>query len=150
MASLECIDADDLINGVDDVLKHNSFLLMSSLEETMQAEEYMCNNEELDNLIRTLEAEINPHTDTKEEHCDLPVEPRLLVDGHDCWASINDLDIEWDDMELMASSPSDDLNLCVDVDFGTDEDFQLCYEVPLGDHGYSSVWLETHDTAIYY
>ena len=97
MASLECIDADDLINGVDDVLKHNSFLLMSSLEETMQAEEYMCNNEELDNLIRTLEAEINPHTDTTEEHCDLPVEPRLLVDGHDCWPYINDLDIEWDE-----------------------------------------------------
>ncbi|KAJ4726560.1 tRNA wybutosine-synthesizing protein like [Melia azedarach] len=164
------------INGVDDdhVFRHNSLLLMSLLEET-QGDQLYYTEEDLHNMIRSLEAEINPSTSCtmEEEVHDFAMESRLLIDEvefmdcQDSSDSINGLDdVAWDNddddhMEQASScSSSDDLNLCMDfhgsdemedmVEFGVavDAEFsdQLNCGVSLEDHVYTSVW---HETIIY-
>ncbi|KAH1120658.1 hypothetical protein J1N35_003818 [Gossypium stocksii] len=137
-----------LINGSNGVLEEigvpeiDASLLMSLLEES-QCEEY-CNEEQVTSLMESLEAEIR------------------MVNAGSC--SI-ERDIgsnnyfEWSEMEMVPSSPSDDMNWYVEdhvqemsmdgylVQFGND--FPLnCYESQL-ENGFTSLWQETYDTAIY-
>ncbi|KAG8502304.1 hypothetical protein CXB51_001988 [Gossypium anomalum] len=130
-------------NGVEEigVPEIDAGLLMSLLEES-QCEEY-CNEEQVTSLMESLEAEIR------------------MVNAGSCSIE-GDIGsnnyFEWSEMEMVPSSPSDDMNWYVEdhvqemsmdgylVQFGND--FPLnCYESQL-ENGFS-LWQETYDTAIY-
>ncbi|MFQ6659216.1 hypothetical protein Gotur_028202 [Gossypium turneri] len=117
-------------------------LLMSLLEES-QCDEY-CNEEQINSLMESLEAEIRIASD-----CSCSTEGG--IGSNDCF--------EWSEMEMVPSSPSDDMNWYVEdhvqemsmdgylVQFGNN--FPLnCYENQL-ENGFTSLWQETYDTAIY-
>ncbi|KAB2095478.1 hypothetical protein ERO13_A01G042800v2 [Gossypium hirsutum] len=131
-------------NGVEEigVPEIDAGLLMSLLEES-QCEEY-CNEEQVTSLMESLEAEIR------------------MVNAGSCSIE-GDIGsnnyFEWSEMEMVPSSPSDDMNWYVEdhaqemsmdgylVQFGND--FPLnCYESQL-ENGFTSLWQETYDTAIY-
>ncbi|KAG4161024.1 hypothetical protein ERO13_D01G033400v2 [Gossypium hirsutum] len=131
-------------NGVEEigVPEIDAGLLMSLLEES-QSEEY-CNEEQVTSLMESLEAEIR------------------MVNAGSCSIE-GDIGsnnyFEWSEMEMVPSSPSDDMNWYVEdhvqemsmdgylVQFGND--FPLnCYESQL-ENGFTSLWQETYDTAIY-
>ncbi|KAJ4726564.1 putative Heat stress transcription factor B-4b [Melia azedarach] len=151
------------INGVDDdhVLKHNSLLLMSLLEET-QGDQLYYTEEDLHNMIRSLEAEINPSTSStmEEEVHDFAVhESRLPVDQvefMDCqdWSdSIDELNVAWDDdddhmEQVSSSSPSDDLKLCMDLYESDEMDDMVDFGAAFDDQ-YSQLYYETNDAMIY-
>ncbi|KAJ0102811.1 hypothetical protein Patl1_05024 [Pistacia atlantica] len=120
---------------------------MSLLEES-HCEEY--DKQQLENLIRSLEAEINPKTVIIEDQ-------ESVIEGQDCSESslyIDDYDFAWDNIELVTSSSisSDEFNLYMDscnqmdgiVDFGgvSDDNSQLYYGCC------SSAWHETDDIMI--
>ncbi|KAB2043723.1 hypothetical protein ES319_D01G037900v1 [Gossypium barbadense] len=131
-------------NGVEEigVPEIDAGLLMSLLEES-QCEEY-CNEEQVTSLMESLEAEIR------------------MVNAGSCSIEGNigsNNYFEWSEMEMVPSSPSDDMNWYVEdhvqemsmdgylVQFGND--FPLnCYESQL-ENGFTSLWQETYDTAIY-
>ncbi|KAK8527565.1 hypothetical protein V6N13_085386 [Hibiscus sabdariffa] len=116
-------------------------LLMSLLEES-HCEEYY-NEEQVHCLMESLEAEIR-----MANHGSCSIEGDVERDGCS----------EWAEMETVPSSPSDDMNWCVEdhfeeismddlVRFGND--FSLdCHEFPL-ENGYASLWQETYDTTTY-
>ncbi|GMJ10033.1 hypothetical protein HRI_004672500 [Hibiscus trionum] len=116
-------------------------VLMSLLEES-HCEEYY-NEEQVNSLMESLEAEIR-----MANHGSCSFEGDVERDGSSGWA----------EMETVPSSPSDDMNWCVEdqfeeismdelVQFGND--FALNpYEFPT-EEGYASLWQETYDTAIY-
>ncbi|TYH29815.1 hypothetical protein ES288_A01G042300v1 [Gossypium darwinii] len=131
-------------NGVEEigVPEIDAGLLMSLLEES-QCEEY-CNEEQVTSLMESLEAEIR------------------MVNAGSCSIE-GDIGsnnyFEWSEMEMVPSSPSDDMNWYVEdhaqemsmdgylVQFGND--FPLnCYESQL-ENGFTSLWQKTYDTAIY-
>ncbi|KAE8680053.1 Detected protein of unknown function [Hibiscus syriacus] len=128
-------------NVMDDVPEIDADLLVSLLEES-QYEEY-CNEEQVNSLMESLEAGIR-------------------MANHGSCSSEGDIELngssEWAEMETVPSSPSDDMNWCVEdhfeeismvelVQFGND--FALnCYEFPL-ENGHASLWQETYDTSIY-
>ncbi|MBA0637322.1 hypothetical protein Godav_025823 [Gossypium davidsonii] len=131
-------------NGVEEigVPEIDAGLLMSLLEES-QCEEY-CNEEQVTSLMESLEAEIR------------------MVNAGSCSIE-GDIGsnnyFEWSETEMVPSSPSDDMNWYVEdhvqemsmdgylVQFGND--FPLnCYESQL-ENGFTSLWQETYDTAIY-
>ncbi|KAK8648253.1 hypothetical protein V6N13_129012 [Hibiscus sabdariffa] len=129
------IDGSDAMEEVD-VPKLDAALLMSLLEES-QCEEY-CNEEQVNSLMESLEAEIRMAS----------VEGDMESD--DCF--------EWSEIETAASSPRDDMNWYVEdhveemamdgylVQFGND--FPLnCYEIQ--SENCFSLWQETYDTVIY-
>ncbi|GMJ05364.1 hypothetical protein HRI_004205600 [Hibiscus trionum] len=108
-------------------------VLMSILEEMeSQCEEY-CNEEQVNSLMESLEAEIR-------------------MANHGCCSFEGDVECngssEWAEMETVPSSPSDDMNWCVEdhfeeismdelVQFGNE--FALnCYDFPL-ENGYASL-----------
>ncbi|WRX29342.1 hypothetical protein QQP08_021829 [Theobroma cacao] len=90
----------------------NSALLMSFLEESSPSEDY--NHEELDSLMRSLAAEINPNSMDIQ---DLMTEPESPSDGNKSHGPESIvLDFEWADMEPTPSpSPSHDMNWHMDV-----------------------------------
>ncbi|TYJ48160.1 hypothetical protein E1A91_A01G040900v1 [Gossypium mustelinum] len=125
-------------NGVEEigVPEIDAGLLMSLLEES-QCEEY-CNEEQVTSLMESLEAEIR------------------MVNAGSCSIE-GDIGsnnyFEWSEMEMVPSSPSDDMNWYVEdhaqemsmdgylVQFGND--FPLnCYESQL-ENGFTSLWQET-------
>ncbi|MFQ6620940.1 hypothetical protein Gotur_002623 [Gossypium turneri] len=131
-------------NGVEEIEipEIDAGLLMSLLEES-QCEEY-CNEEQVNSLMESLEAEIR------------------MVNAGSCSIEgdigSNDY-LEWSEMEMVPSSPSDDMNWYVEdhvedmsmdgyfVQFGND--FPLnCYEIQ-PENGFTSLWQETYDTVIY-
>ncbi|MFQ6659214.1 hypothetical protein Gotur_028201 [Gossypium turneri] len=131
-------------NGVEEigVPEIDTGLLMSLLDES-QSEEY-CNEEQITSLMESLEAEIR------------------MVNAGSCSIE-GDIGsnnyFEWSEMEMVPSSPSDDMNWYVEdhvqemsmdgylVQF--ENDFPLnCYESQL-ENGFTSLWQETYDTAIY-
>ncbi|KAJ0102810.1 hypothetical protein Patl1_05025 [Pistacia atlantica] len=131
------INGEDDSNGVE-VWKFNDALLMSLLEEP-HGEEY--NNEQVNKVIQSLEAE-----------------PEFLnvgdnEDGENCLSS---MEFEWEEMELVPSSPSDDMNWCMDqyeneldfmVDYGHVSDYsQICNVVSFEEQSFCSLWHETYDT----
>ncbi|TYI96031.1 hypothetical protein E1A91_D01G040700v1 [Gossypium mustelinum] len=131
-------------NGVEEIEipEIDAGLLMSLLEES-QCEEY-CNEEQVNSLMESLEAEIR------------------MVNAGSCSIEgdigSNDY-LEWSEMEMVPSSPSDGMNWYVEdhvedmsmdgyfVQFGND--FPLnCYEIQ-PENGFTSLWQETYDTVIY-
>nr|KJB12861.1 hypothetical protein B456_002G040500 [Gossypium raimondii] len=131
-------------NGVEEigVPEIDAGLLMSLLEES-QCEEY-CNEEQVTSLMESLEAEIRM---VNADSCS--IEGDIGSNNY----------FEWSEMEMVPSSPSDDMNWYVEdhvqemsmdgylVQFGND--FPLnCYESQL-ENGFTSLWQETYDTAIY-
>ncbi|KAJ0046273.1 hypothetical protein Pint_04913 [Pistacia integerrima] len=131
------INGEDDSNGVE-VGKFNDALLMSLLEEP-HGEEY--NNEQVNKVIQSLEAE-----------------PEFLnvgdnEDGENCLSS---MEFEWEEMELVPSSPSDDMNWCMDqyeneldfmVDYGHVSDYSQIYNVVSSEEqSFCSLWHETYDT----
>nr|KJB12849.1 hypothetical protein B456_002G040700 [Gossypium raimondii] len=131
-------------NGVEEIEipEIDAGLLMSLLEES-QCEEY-CNEEQVNSLMESLEAEIR------------------MVNAGSCSIEgdigSNDY-LEWSEMEMVPSSPSDGMNWYVEdhvedmsmdgyfVQFGND--FPLnCYEIQ-PENGFTSQWQETYDTVIY-
>lgn len=125
--------------------KIDGALLMSLLEESHC--EY-CNEEQLKSLMKSLEAEIRMQA--SHGSCDNVSLDNESNDGFDCF--------EWtDEMEMVSSSPSDDMNWCVEnhveeismddlLEFGDDFPQNYC-EIPF-EYGNSSLWQETYDTAI--
>ncbi|KAK8705346.1 hypothetical protein V6N13_048950 [Hibiscus sabdariffa] len=122
-----------LINGSNavEVPGVDTALLMSLLEES-QCDD-CCNEEQVSSWMECLEAEIRMGS----------------VEGEDIG------NFEWSEMEMVPSSPSDDMKWYVEdhveemsmdgylVQFGNDFPFN-CYE-----DGFTSLWKETNDTAIY-
>lgn len=100
-------NGDDGSNGVE-ISKFNSDLLISLLEES-HGEEY--NDEQVNRAIESLEAEINANM--LEAGHDLAMEPEFLGDEdvQNCLAS---MEFEWAEMEMVPSSPSDDMNWGMD------------------------------------
>ncbi|XP_031250313.1 uncharacterized protein LOC116108184 [Pistacia vera] len=146
------INGEDDSNGVE-VWKFNDALLMSLLEEP-HGEEY--NNEQVNKVIQSLEAEINANM--LEAGRDLAMEPEFLnvgdnEDGENCLSS---MEFEWEEMELVPSSPSDDMNWCMDqyeneldfmVDYGHVSDYSQIYNVvSFEEQSFCSLWHETYDT----
>ncbi|KAK8648254.1 hypothetical protein V6N13_129013 [Hibiscus sabdariffa] len=129
------IEGSDVMEEVD-VPELDVVLLMSLLEES-QCEEY-CNEEQVNRLMESLEAEIRMASVGGD------------MESNDCF--------EWSEIDMAASSPSDDMNWYVEdhveemamdgyfVRFGND--FPLnCYEIP--SENCFSLWQETYDTVIY-
>ncbi|KAJ4726563.1 putative Heat stress transcription factor B-4b [Melia azedarach] len=154
MASLA---AENWVNydGIE-VSEFDGALLMSLLEES-NGEGY--NDEQLNRVIQSLEAEINEQNMV--EWDDLAMESELLLsdeeDGQNCLAST---DFGWaDNMELVPSSPSEDMNwsnymdqceLHLDnlLDFeGVPDYSQINFNVVEAEEqqGFSSLWHETCD-----
>ncbi|KAE8703352.1 Detected protein of unknown function [Hibiscus syriacus] len=117
-------------------------VLMSLFEES-HCEEYY-NEEQINSFMESLEAEIRM---ANRGSCS--IEGVIERNGSSAWS----------EMEMVPSSPSDDMNWCVDdhfeeismdelVQFGND--FALnCYEIQ-SENGFSAnLWQETHDTATY-
>ncbi|TYJ48163.1 hypothetical protein E1A91_A01G041200v1 [Gossypium mustelinum] len=131
-------------NGVEEieVPEIDADLLMSLLEES-QCEEY-CNEEQVNSLMESLEAEIRM---VNAGSCSIEGD----IGSHDCF--------EWSEMEMVPSSPSDDMNWYVEdhvqeismdgylVQFGNDFPLNF-YDIQL-ENGFTSLWQETYDTAIY-
>ncbi|OMO92654.1 hypothetical protein COLO4_17432 [Corchorus olitorius] len=128
-------------NGLEEIefQEIDAVLLMSLLEES-QCEEY-CNEEQVNSLMESLEAEIR-----MANHDSCNVADMESNDGFEYC-------LDWTDMETVPSSPSDDMNWYMEdhaeemeglMEFGNDFP-QNYYEVPL-EHGY--LWQETYDAAI--
>ncbi|KAK8648255.1 hypothetical protein V6N13_129014 [Hibiscus sabdariffa] len=136
----ELIDGSDPMEEIE-FPEMDSDVLMSLLEES-HCEEYY-NEEEVNSLMESLEAEIR-----MANHGSCSFEGDVERNGSSEWAGI----------ETVPSSPSDDMNWCVEDHFGEmsmDElvhfgnDFALNpYEFQT-EEGYASLWQETYDTAIY-
>ncbi|XVF79262.1 hypothetical protein PTKIN_Ptkin14bG0207200 [Pterospermum kingtungense] len=138
---------DKIMEEEIEVPEIDAAILMSLLEES-HCEEY-CNEEQVNRLMESLEAEI-----------------RMQANHGSCNSISGDVEhnngfdsFEWtDEIEMVPSSPRDDINWYVDnhleeilmddlVEFG--DDFpQNYYEIPL-EHGDSSIWQEIYDTAAY-
>ncbi|WRX29370.1 hypothetical protein QQP08_021857 [Theobroma cacao] len=134
------IDRSNVMEEIE-VPEIDAALLMSLLEES-HCEEY-CNEEQVNSLMESLEAEIRMANHDSCYEVDMKSN-----DGFDCF--------EWTEMEMVPSSPSDDMNWYMEdhveemdgmVEFGNGFPHNY-YEIPL-EHGYSSLWQETYDTAIY-
>ncbi|KAJ4726562.1 putative Heat stress transcription factor B-4b [Melia azedarach] len=148
-----CFNGDDNSKSVD-VLKFDSALLTSLLEES-NCEEY--NDEQLNRVIQSLEAEINEQNGL--ECYDLDMEPELLLsDEEDGQNGLASMDFGWGDSmeQLLPSSPSEDMNwsnnyMEFDIEFENIGDYSEIYNsVPsLEEHGFSSLWLETYDAEGY-
>ena len=130
----------------------NSALLMSFLEE-LPGEEY--NHEELDSLMRSLEAEINPNTIDIQ---DLMMETESPSDGEENHGSEPfDLDLKWGDLEPMpSSSPSHDLNWHMDIQgqevdalIVEDDYSDMYFDDVLEGQMYTSSWNETDAIEMY-
>ncbi|KAB2043726.1 hypothetical protein ES319_D01G038200v1 [Gossypium barbadense] len=131
-------------NGVEEieVPEIDADLLMSLLEES-QCEEY-CNEEQVNSLMESLEAEIRM---VNAGSCSI----EGVIGSNDCF--------EWSEMEMVPSSPSDDMNWYVEdhvqemsmdgylIQFGND--FPLNFYDIQTENGFTSLWQETYDTAIY-
>ncbi|MBA0849099.1 hypothetical protein Goshw_011351 [Gossypium schwendimanii] len=137
----ELIDGSNAMEETE-VPEIDTGLLMSLLEESLCDED--CNEEQINSLMESLEAEIRMASD-----CSCNAEGG--IGSNDCF--------EWSEMEMVPSSPSDDMNWYVEdhvqemsmdgylVQFGNY--FPLnCYENQL-ENGFTSLWQETYDTAIY-
>ncbi|KAK8706377.1 hypothetical protein V6N13_049946 [Hibiscus sabdariffa] len=129
------IEGSDAMEEID-VPELDAALLMSLLEES-QCEEY-CNEEQVNSLMESLEAEIRMAS----------VEGDM--ESNDCF--------EWSEIDMAASSLSGDMNWYVEdhveemamdgylVQFGND--FPLnCYQIQ--SENCFSLWQETYDTVIY-
>ncbi|KAF8025990.1 hypothetical protein BT93_F2733 [Corymbia citriodora subsp. variegata] len=154
-ASASKID-DDLGGSV------SNDILLSLLEESPQGEER--DDEQLNDVIRSLEAEIN--LDTVDGR-DLAGELESTGDsfeefGRPCAVgnSMEPSDFDWIDLEMAPSSPSDDMSWYMDryeddemmnnmVEFGVISDYsQIYYGLPLEEQGYGSLWQDTYDEMI--
>ncbi|KAJ0046268.1 hypothetical protein Pint_04916 [Pistacia integerrima] len=130
------INGEDDSNGVE-ISKFNNALLMSLLEESY-GEEY--NDEQVNRVIQSLEAEINSN----------------MFDDEDGQNSLASMEFEWAEMELVPSSPSDDMNCFVDhceneldlmVEYGDVGDYnsQIYSVVSSEENGFSSLWHENYE-----
>ncbi|XWS10227.1 hypothetical protein CRYUN_Cryun39dG0057200 [Craigia yunnanensis] len=128
------IDGSNIMEETE-VPEIDTALLMSLLEES-QCEEY-CNEEQVNSLMESLEAEIRMQAN--HGSCNTISGEIESNDGFDCF--------QWTEMEMVPSSPSDDMNWYVEnhaeeismddlVEFGN-YFLQNYYEIPL-EHGYSS------------
>ncbi|XVF18393.1 hypothetical protein REPUB_Repub11eG0017700 [Reevesia pubescens] len=136
------IDGSNVMEEIE-VPEIDAALLMSLLKES-HGEEY-CNEEQVNSLMESLEAEIRM---ANHGSCNIEGD-KESNDGFDCF--------EWtDEMEMVPSSPSDDMNWFVEdhveeismddlVEFGNDFP-QNCFEVPL-EHGWQGTY--EYDAAIY-
>ncbi|XWS27435.1 hypothetical protein CRYUN_Cryun26dG0115000 [Craigia yunnanensis] len=130
----------------------NSALLMSFLEELTGEE---CNQEELDSLMRSLEAEINRNTIDIQ---DFMMEPESPIDGEESHGSEPlDLDLQWGDWEPMPSpSPSHNMNWNMDIQgqevdalIVGDDYSDICFDDVLEGQMYTSSWIETDAIEMY-
>ncbi|KAL5731792.1 hypothetical protein ACHQM5_004489 [Ranunculus cassubicifolius] len=151
MASISC-DNDNSYNKEE----FDRDLLMALLEETRVGIEMEAEDERLDSVIHSLEAEIDPSKDF------------LFEEIQDCFGSATSDFNDWIDMEMteVASlSPSDDIGnwyaytadneLVGMMDFQDDSSkmseeigdyLQFCY---VDDNVNSSLWQETYDSVMY-
>ncbi|GFZ05284.1 hypothetical protein Acr_17g0008560 [Actinidia rufa] len=151
------VDADEFEKF--EVPEIDGALLLSFLEESLADE---CDDERLNGVIRSLEAEIDPN---------------IVMDGGDLsmdnieWGSesegcqsfdsglphLSDFDFNWVDTEIAPSSPSDEMtNWYMEpidgiIEFGGVGDYShIYYGVPLEEHAYgSSCGQETYASEIY-
>ncbi|GMJ10034.1 hypothetical protein HRI_004672600 [Hibiscus trionum] len=129
------IDGSDAVEEIE-APGIDAVLLMSMLEES-QCEEYY-NEEQVNSFMESLEAEIRM---AGPGSCSMEGD----IESNDCF--------EWSELEMVPSSPSDDMNwyvvdhveeMAMDdylVQFGND--FPLnCYEIQ-SENGFSDLWQET-------
>lgn len=139
-------------------------LLMSILEES-QCEEH--DDETLEHVIRSLEAEINFNTI---DGYDLPLETEASIDqydsqlwsgdkmvDHDCSQPL-DFDVNWADMEIKPSSPfGETTNWYLDpsevevdgsIESGGRGFSHFRYGDLLEEDGYNFLWQDTYDLAM--
>ncbi|KAJ7981943.1 putative Heat stress transcription factor B-4b [Quillaja saponaria] len=162
--NLVCINGEDEFNNLE-VMEMDGDLLKSLLEESQIDER---DEDQLNNLIRSLEAEI------KVDDHDITMQTEEVVsnfgegissdqswnigqmDGQDCSISHNfDHDFAWIDMDVVPSLPSDDMIWYMDtygsemdgiIEFiSEDENYsKFSYGSDLGEYGYTSLWQETY------
>lgn len=135
--------------------KIDGALLISLLEES-PCEEF--NDEQLQSVMQSLEEEISVTT-TVNHHCAMQPEFVSEVNRNCGNLEYNFGYFEWNDMEMGPSSPSDDMNWYIEhrieamdemMEFIGESYSQNYYavNVPLEEHGYTSLWQETYDTVM--
>lgn len=156
--SLACNTGDADFQGIE-VSEIDGAMLMSFLEES-QGEER--NEDGLNSIIRSLEAEIN--SDTMEGR-DLTLDPEFIgdvedgrlrrhMDGHDCAVPHDQLGFGWVDMEPQPvpwyMEPCE-IEMDGVIEFGGLSDYShMNYGIALDqEQGYRSLWQETYDTIMY-
>ncbi|WJX68022.1 hypothetical protein P8452_52434 [Trifolium repens] len=117
--------------GIGQLSEANNVILMSLMEETHELEDEYYVDDKLVSMIQSLEAEISAT-----QNYDIG-----YMDGQDCSTSFIDHPDHWIDMELISSSPFDEVNawiLCGDEmehvemeneDQNFIDDYQMCYGV---------------------
>ncbi|GMJ05365.1 hypothetical protein HRI_004205700 [Hibiscus trionum] len=132
------IDGSNAIEGIE-TPGTDAALLMSILEEMeSQCEEY-CNEEQVNSLMESLEAEIR------------------MANHGSCSSIEGDVEhngsFEWAEMETVPSSPSDDMNWLVEdhVEEMEMDGYLVQFENEIqSENGFSAnLWQETYDAAIY-
>ncbi|KAI4323118.1 hypothetical protein L6164_022749 [Bauhinia variegata] len=154
-----------MINGDDEVKEMELFgingdLLLSLMEESQDDESD--DDDRLDSLIRSLEAEISG-TAMEDELASNGSQPQdgqsswiigAIEDGQDYWAESScDLDMECVDMDVMPSSPWDARSWCIDS-YGGEMDgisdilyvnnLKMENGFAMGEQAYNSFWKESY------
>ncbi|XVE52946.1 hypothetical protein DITRI_Ditri02bG0165000 [Diplodiscus trichospermus] len=144
---------DGLIEEIK-VSEIDGAILMSLLDES-HCEEYFIDDEQLNSLMRSLEEEISVNTIANHDHA---IEPEIIFEvNRDCGDFDCNFDyFEWTEVEMVPSSPSDDMTWYVEemdqmmkfVDESSSLQNCYAYNFPSEEHRYSSLWYETSDTAL--
>lgn len=130
-------------------ISYDHALLMSFLEEST-CEEY--NHEDLDSLMRSFEAEINPNT--------MDVQDSMMESENLGFESVDDLDIQLGDLGLLPyPSPSDDVNywdmetegdkVGTLIEIGDDYCSDIYFDEALEGKMYTSSWIEIDAIEVY-
>lgn len=159
--SLACNAGDAHFQGIE-VSESDGAILMSFLEESQGEERDQ--EDELNSIIRSLEAEINSNAMDGHDLTDL--DPKFISDGedgqlckvgrqvdsHDCAVPHDQLGFGWVDMEPVPwyMEPCE-IEMDGIIEFGGLGDYsQMNYCIALDqEQGYRSLWQETYDTIMY-
>ncbi|OIW11623.1 hypothetical protein TanjilG_31902 [Lupinus angustifolius] len=122
--ALAFMNGDDGVSEME-VMEINGALLMSLMEESPSDES---DDDRLDNLIRSFEAEITSGSKKMEGHNSACIGSEFVsnigeenqswiigeMDGQDCWGSSSEFGMEWVDMDVITYSPCDNRSWFID------------------------------------
>ncbi|CAL0326467.1 unnamed protein product [Lupinus luteus] len=124
--TLAFMNGDDGLSEME-VMEINGALLMSLMEESPSDES---DDDRLDNLMRSFEAEIRSGSKNMEGHnysasigsefvSNIGEDTQSWIigemDGQDCWTSSSEFGMEWVDMDVIAYSPCDNRSWFIDT-----------------------------------
>lgn len=173
----DCINCYDAFEGIEVPKINGTHALLMTLMEELQDQVEEGDEERLNRVIQSLEAEINSSTMDSDQDSSMESDHQSVSDGdqdgaqsfnlgqingQDCSVSFDDVDMNgWDiDMEAVPCSPGQEFNWCMypatcgDHDHETSSDYyanSTYYGVALDrENGYNSLWQETtYDSLMY-